>query len=110
MVHGELPALLPAVLAGVAVAPEDVSAVQGNAPRPAADHALEADDAGDGDPGGGGVEVEAAFRDHLRPAPEDEEHGPLDAGQAQDLVGGVEDQDPWGVQVHGLSLAQGVLC
>ncbi len=99
VVHGELAPLAAAVLAGVAVPPEDVAAVQGNAGRPPPDQALQPDDAGDGDSGGGGVEEAPAFRKHLRAPREDQKNASLDAGQAQDLVGGVQDQHPGGVQV-----------
>ena len=99
MVEGQMAASIPAVLAGIAVAVENL--VAGHFPGAAgpADEMGEADNGGELDRGADRVDIAEAVLDHLRFALEDKDDGAAGAADRERLVALVEDED--GMVNHG---------
>lgn len=87
-----MPALLSAVLAGVAVAVENLVAGHLSFPMGTFNHLRQAYDRGQLDSGADGVDGADAVLNHLRLAPKDEDDGAAGAADRERLVALVQDQ------------------
>jgi len=92
VVQREMPALLSAVLAGVAVTVENLVAGHFSFPMGTFNHLGEAYDRGQLDSGADSVDSADAVLNHLRFSPEDEDDGAASTADGERLVALVQDQ------------------